>query len=462
MLDLQRGDTRTAQEIIDEELNLYYNNREESTDTDNFLDTLDIRFTLLDNGDLDGDGTADVSLITDLAESNPDNVALGTISTSKTLSGKIAGNDKCTHILVDGDNAADCVDGQRGEFFGWELGLDADPLVRTPDDLVQFYFGLIAAEANSDTQTTIATVANDSTVVPSPTVNDLGHDFRQLVQKFLLGAVTFSQGTADYLSIDFGSDAALAIEDGQAYTGGQHDWDEAFGYYGAARNAAEYTDLEARASSGREAYAKGYNDYDADGFIYISSEVMLGHSTNCAKRDVGATVPTTLTEDAFDGFVTGRQILQDAGDAGSLTADQQTALDAEIVKAAQTWEKCIAATAVHYINDVLGDMDNFQDGVFADLANYTDLAKHWSEMKGFALGLQFSPYSPFRIEGSDYSIDDLKEILSLMGDAPVLADGTQLGNDYDGGVEGYRADLLIARDMLENAYGFEEANAENW
>ncbi len=460
MLALSRGDTRTAQQVIDEELNLYYRNREEATDTDNILDGEAIGYTLKDGGDLDGDGTADVTLVTD--PTDPSVLTLGSISSGKNLVDKIAGNDRCSHILVDGGASIACADGERGEFFGWELGLDADPLVRTPDDLVQFYFGLLAAEAVADSPSTIATLENDASVIPSPTVNGLGHDFRQLVQKFLLGAVTFSQGTADYLQTNFGAAAALALEGDSNYTAGQHDWDEAFGYYGAARNAAQYTDLEARAREGRDAFKNGYNDTNGDGYISVRSEVMLGNSTNCAKRDVGATVATTLTEDAFDAFVAGRQILQDAGDAGGLSDDQLTALNAEIVTASVTWEKCIAATVVHYINDVLADMERYSEGRFVDLEHYTDLAKHWSEMKGFALGLQFNPNSPFRDAASDATVDDLKTVLWLMGDAPVLADGTQLGNPYPGGSLGYQSSLLFAREILEDAYGFDGDNAKNW
>ena len=107
-------------------------------------------------------------------------------------------------------------------------------------------------------------------------------------------------------------------------------------------------------------------------------------------------------------------------------------------------------------------MDSFSDGKFADLSNFTNLAKHWGEMKGFALGLQFSPKSPFRdgsVDGID--LDSLKSVLSLMGDAPVLADGSQGGVAPTGtaqeAIDAYAADLLSARDTLEKAYGF---NAE--
>lgn len=431
---LTRGDVRSVEDIVDQELNLYYRNRDESTDTDNVLDGQAINYSLKN----DDTGI----LITNTT--NVSDLTLGSISTGKNLSGKIAGADKCYHILADGDNSAECADGVRGEFFGWDQGLNVDTLVRSPDDLVQYLFSQVAVEASSDLLPTVSTLESDTTAITDATVNVYGQDLSQLIQKFLLGAITFSQGTADYLQTDYSDASAHQLVDGKAYTSAQHKWDEAFGYYGAARNAASYTDTEARAQSGRGEFLNGYNDFDGDSSINIRSEVMLGNSTNCAKRDVGASVKTTFTEDAFDAFVAGRRILQTAGDAGEITADQLSALDAEILKASQVWEKCIAATVIHYINDVIGDMGNYEDGKFQNLAHFNNLSKHWSEMKGFALGLQFSPSSPFRLESSEATVDDLKTVLALMGDAPVLASGTQLGEPAVGGVLGYQAGLLLS------------------
>ena len=226
----------------------------------------------------------------------------------------------------------------------------------------------------------------------------------------------------------------------------------------------------------------------------MRSEFNFSNSTNCAKRDQGTadnTNPTNLTKEVFDAFVLGREILQNAATGatesapGSLSTEAAEALDAQIVIAAQTWEKCVAATVVHYINDVIGDMGNFSNDEFADLDNFLDLAKHWSEMKGFAIGLQFSPYSPFRtgeivvdgtVETVAVDLDDLKEVLTLMGDAPVLADGTQdtttdnveNGSLYAGAATAAEAkaayidDLETARDILEQAYAFDTENVAGW
>ena len=110
-----------------------------------------------------------------------------------------------------------------------------------------------------------------------------GRNYRQLLQKFLLGAVTLSQTTNDYLQTDFAN--TLGQEGTKKYGAGEHDWDEAFGYYGAARNNNDFTDNEAAGKSGRDGWKNGYNDINGDGTIDVRSEYNLGISQNCAKRD---------------------------------------------------------------------------------------------------------------------------------------------------------------------------------
>ncbi|WP_300425381.1 DUF4856 domain-containing protein [uncultured Thalassolituus sp.] len=359
------------------------------------------------------------------------------ISSGKDLISKIAGQDKAEHVLGEG-------------FFGW-----GD--VASPTDLVdQFFDDLVL---NADTGFTIATTASDTTAVEVAYVSPEGLDYVQLIQKFLLGAVTFSQGTADYLQTDFADASNLALVDGKNYTAAEHKWDEAFGYFGATRNFNDFTDDEIAIKGGRPEF-QGYNDANGDGLLDLRSEVIFGNSANCAKRDRGATVETDLTKEAFDAFLTGRAIIAEASAAGELTSEAAADLESQIQIAAVTWEKCIAATVIHYINDTIADMDDFDGTKFADVANFTDLAKHWGEMKGFALGLQFNPLSPFRV--SEAAVANLEEVHSLMGDAPVLADGTQAGEAFTGGVSQYRTDLLAARDLLRDAYGFHADNAANW
>lgn len=377
-----------------------------------------------------------------------------TISAGKNLKDKIAGGDG-----VGGGETTKLIN---DEFFGWEEGADANPL---PIELVDFFVAQIDTLVTDGLDPTISTTAGAVGLAPTVTVDTKGRDYRQLIQKFLLGAVAFSQGTNDYLQTDFANSNA---QDGvKAYTTAEHKWDEAFGYFGAARDYNNYTDLEIRAKSGRDDYKNGYHDTNGDTLIDLRSEINLANSTNCAKRDIGSTTGLNYTKTAFDAFLLGRETLNNAAN-GTLSAAQLTTIEEQAKIAAVTWEKCIAATVIHYINDVRNDdMAAFDGENFASVDAFKDLAKHWSEMKGFALGLQFSPYSPFR-DGSVAGVDvtDLKEILTLMGDAPVLADGSQNGVAPAGtaadAVADYSADLLAARNKLQEAYGFDAADVAAW
>jgi hypothetical protein len=113
-----------------------------------------------------------------------------------------------------------------------------------------------------------------------------------------------------------------------------------------------------------------------------------------------------------------------------------------------TWEKCIAATVVHYINDTLSDMEKFGTAEYS----FEDHAKHWSELKGFSLGLQFNPKSPMN-EGTRFV-----DFHALIADAPVLPDdaGGQTA------IDAYKTDLTAARDVIQQAYGFSQANVDGW
>jgi len=411
MNGLEDDPGKTPQEVIDQ-LDFYYRFDSDSSDNNT---------TLFNARDLGGNA---------ILPEDSGELTYGAIASGKDLIGKTAGQDQPDHLIG-------------GEFFGWEG-------IEDPVEMVDYFFEQLAQEATDGETPQIETV--DGTVpLDTVTVDAQGLDYRQLVQKFLLGAVAFNQGTTDYLQTDFAN--TLTQEDDEPFTSAEHDWDEAFGYFGAARDYDQYTDDEIRNI--------GFKDSNPeDGAIDIRSEFNFGNSVNCAKRDAGAVNDPNFTQQAFDAFIQGRTILRQASLDGELTEDQQEELSEHIKTAAVTWEKCVAATVVHYINDLNADMDEFQDGQFASLENFRNMAKHFGEMKGFALGLQFSIESPFR--ESEEDLQDLKEILSLMGDAPVLADGTQGGEPFEGGLDQYRADLLQARDLLEEAYDFDDENVENW
>jgi hypothetical protein len=347
-------------------------------------------------------------------------------SSSKDLVGKIAGND-ATGQHKDWNS----------EFAGW--GAKGST---TPEGLVRTFFDMLAD--NAQTQL-------DGTVRQDPFGNDItnisltsdGRDLRQLIQKFLSMSVSFSQGVDDYLDNDIDGKGLLSdhTDTEKAYTSLEHQFDEGFGYFGAARDYLDYSDEEVATKGGRDDWQL-YHDTNGDGSIDFNSEYNFGHSANAAKRDRGATVATDFSKEAMDAFLQGRKLLNDTAGV-ALTDEQRTELYGYRDTAVLTWEKAIAATVVHYINDVDADLEK----IGTDDFSYSTLAKHWSEMKGFALGLQFNKATPL-------SDADFITVHTMLGDMPVLT-----GEDE---VLAYRANLLIARDLLQAAYAFDAENAANW
>jgi len=383
----------------------------------------------------------------------------GDISSGKNLDGKIAGGDGAgggeTSKLI-GD-----------EFFGWETGLDDTPL---PIELVYSWMDALALEATDGVDPKITLADGTEVNIGTPLISKDGVHYRQLIQKFLSVSVNFSQGANDYLQTDFSSESSLAAYKDKTYSTGAHKFDEGFGYYGASRDLNDYTDDEAAGKGGRAEYGNGYYDSNGDGLIDLRGEFVFGHAQNCAKRDrkknAEGVAYTDFSKDAMDAFLVGRRILENAEAAGELTEAANEALQAQISIAAKTWEKCIAATVVHYINDVSADMADFSGENFADLDNFINLTKHWGEMKGFALGLQFSPLSPFRDGSTDKSVDDMKRVLALMGDAPMMPNGSQNGQAAAGdsaeAITKYLSDLEEARTILAEAYAFDPEVVPIW
>ncbi|TWX50225.1 DUF4856 domain-containing protein [Colwellia hornerae] len=357
-------------------------------------------------------------------------------SSAKSLDGKIAGRDASRM-------RKDWTDGT--SFVGAGANM-------TPETLVDAYFNQLADNA-VDANIRLDEATNSP--ITKVYVNTDGTDLKQLLQKFLLMSVTYSQGTDDYL------DEGLAIDNidprgtGKADTALEHGFDEGFGYFGAARNYLEYTDKEIAgkvkaddATTGRADW-NGKHDTDGDALFDLTSEVNLGSSVNAAKRDIGSSTnanPTDFTKDAMEAFLAARKIIND--NVGTVfTAEQTTALETQRDNVVNAWEKAIAATVIHYINDLRADLAKSGDEY-----NYENVAKHWSEMKGFALGLQFNPYSP--ITDAQFA-----EIHVHFGQKPVLL---PFGSADKTAVTTYIADLAKARDILQKALGLDADNVANW
>ena len=386
----------------------------------------------IDNGEIypvDGDIAADLDFYLAFDSSTSGQVPHGRstdptalqvvyddVSSGKNLLEKLAGNDA---VGQHADWSSD--------FVGW-----GDT---SPEALVHDHVAAIDALAAARTAGEIP-VDPSGTPIGRVYVSPDGVDHQQILDKFLRGGIAFSQATDDYLDDDVEGKGLLQdhveLEEGKEYTALEHSWDEAFGYFGAARSYGDWTDADVKEF--------GYADVDGDGYVDLTSEYNWGHSVNASKRDVGSVSGTDFSADAFDSFVSGRALLAET--AGSeLSDDDFATLQGHRDAAVQAWENAIASTVVHYINDTLGDMGR----VGTDEYSFDDHAKHWSELKGFALTLQFNPRSPL-------SDDDFEALHDAIGTAPVLSDASTEALDD------YAAQLLGARALLGDAYGFDASD----
>ncbi|MFT7621456.1 MAG: hypothetical protein ACI9WU_000619 [Myxococcota bacterium] len=350
------------------------------------------------------------------------------VSTGKDLISKLAGRDTAT----DHKNLSE-------EFAGW-----SDTAITTnggaltsPEGLLLAFFSSLEARAIARSNGDIS--MHDQVELPVY-VTPAGQDLAQLTQKFLLVAITYHQATDDYLDSDVADKGLqrsnVTPEEGKPYTQLEHAWDEAFGYFGAARDYAAYTDDEVAAAGGRDDW-QGYHDTDGDGAIDLGSEYCFGAAGNASKRDRGSNpdAATDFSGDIISGFVAGRLLIARA--VGELNADELAMLESHRDQIVRGWEMAYGATVVHYINDTLQDLGTLGTDEFS----FADLAKHWSELKGFALGFQFNPRSAL-------TSAQFAQLHTLIGDAPVFA----------GDVDGYKADLIAARGLLQGAFGFADSN----
>ena len=192
------------------------------------------------------------------------------ISSGKDLQAKIAGQD------------------ETGQHKDWSTGIVGWSENAGADDLISQWFDEVDALAVAYSSGEVP-LDPEGVAITSWYVSAQGRDYQQLIQKLLLGAINYSQGSDDYLDDDLdakGLNAGNADPDGadqgdpKAYTALEHAWDEGFGYWGAARDYLAYDD-DTLADTAAQ-------DHDADGSIDLLREYNFGASINAVKRDKGS------------------------------------------------------------------------------------------------------------------------------------------------------------------------------
>lgn len=358
------------------------------------------------------------------------------IATGKTLKEKLAGNDASTDHK-DWTTA----------FTGWKdasIAVDGGSTT-SPEGLLYAYFGTLGKLALDRENGVIPLEPGTTSPLAFVHVTATGLDLHELIEKHLELAIGYSQGTDDYLDDDVADKGLRSpnTQDGtKPYTLLAHGWDEAFGYFGAARDYAAYTDDELAASGGRADW-QGFHDSNADGAIDLTREFNFSLAVTGAKRDRASAEPTDFTGDAFAAALAGRALIQSAG--ATLSATELATLTGHRDAWVTAWERALAATVIHELNEII----LITGAIGTPTYDFYAHAGEWSELKGYALGLQYNPKK--KLTDAEFA-----SLHDLLGDKPVLATATVAERSA------YVKALLTARELLQTAYGFSAANVEAW
>ncbi|MCB0503217.1 MAG: DUF4856 domain-containing protein [Bacteroidetes bacterium] len=193
-------------------------------------------------------------------------------------------------------------------------------------------------------------------------VDEKGHEFSQIFQKGMMGAVIYYQILSTYMSDARVGDNVdnTTIEDGSNYTTMEHHWDEAFGYLGVP------VDFSSNWPSDRNGEAKFVGSYirERDNILGSGDIIM-----NAFKKGRAA-----IVANEYD-----------------IKNQQRDIIYTEL-------EKIFAASAIHYINAVL-----------AASSDEGERFHTLSECYAFIKGLQYSPRATLSISEITQLLKDISD-----------------------------------------------------
>ncbi|MCF6190821.1 MAG: DUF4856 domain-containing protein [Cocleimonas sp.] len=279
-----------------------------------------------------------------------------------------------------------------------------------------------------------------------------GYNYPQLISKYGMGAIMYNQAVGYYLTkldADYKPNNK-PYKKGAPYTGKEHVWDEAFGYFGAPAHVMNLKPADAK-NIGKKKDIK-IADANGDGVVDLYKEMIYSHASYAADADKAG--KTNYLKTITKAFIDGRSLISSA--KGETLSDAQRAKlkgFADVIKT--NWEKVIAEAAFKYAGETYEDLEKLKGIVEKNgdaTKAFATYGKHWSEMKGFAMALQTS--------GAE--LDIAEKLNSLIGYGPVLLGGNQVtgvdakGNFTTGGSESlgdYMVHMIKVQKLLDGKFG---------
>ena len=295
-----------------------------------------------------------------------------------------------------------------------------------------------------------------------------GYDYVQLVSKFTMGGVFYHQACDNYLDEKMNADNKpndKPYKDGAYYTGKEHSWDEAFGYWGAAAHGATLSPKQnydiTKKKNMRDADANG------DGVVNLKSEMNYAHAYYAAGFDKGGN--TNYYNTITKAFIDGRQIIADAN-GEKLTDSQRREVKRHARTICSNWEKVIAEAVFKYAGSVYSNIEAVKATMGGNMwqvsgssaqaehkAALRKYAKYWGELAGFSLSLHASGVNLGEI---GVKMD------RLVGMGPVMPDGTQVNGMSNGkftvasgkSMDSFGVHMLKLQNLMVEEFGVEARN----
>jgi len=281
-----------------------------------------------------------------------------------------------------------------------------------------------------------------------------GYDWAQLISKFTLGAMAYNQAVDNYLDEKLEADNKpndQPYSDGAHYTGKEHSWDEAFGYFGAAAHTSNLSADQAYGISKQKDMVAA--DANGDGVVPLKSEMVFGPAYYAAGADRSGTKSTNYLSTIFSAFRDGRALIASAN-GEALTDAQRAELKGYAETIETNWEKVLAEAVFKYAGSVYSDIEALKSGEDQENALRT-YSKHWGELKGFSMALQ---------SGKNNLGATALDMNWLIGFGPAMPDGKMVSDiDADGNfvrgremsLDDYQVNMLKVQKMMIDKFGVE-------
>ena len=224
-----------------------------------------------------------------------------------------------------------------------------------------------------------------------------GYNYPQLISKFIMGAVSYNQAVDNYLDEKLSAEKKpndKPYKKGAPYTGKEHSWDEAFGYFGTPAHTMHLTPKQVYeiAKMGKKSKppenALKFADHNKDGKVDLKTEMTFGPAYYAAGFDKGG--KTKYLHTITKAFLDGRKLITEAN-GKKLTDAQRSTLRGYAATISSNWQKVLAEATHKYAGSVYNDMSKLKTIMESKGDTSKQLKKyikHWGELKGFSLALQ--------------------------------------------------------------------------